>query len=78
MLSNTFHGMRASCSRWQRWRTDWFWFPLAGRKKTYKFFCVDVLQLDGCSRVKHAKLKTTLIGKKILENSVIFVYQMTC
>ena len=45
-----------------------------GQKKGYKFVCVDVLHLDGCSRAKHTKLKTTLIGKKILENSVIFVY----
>ena len=43
-------------------------------KKGYKFVCVDILHLDGCFRAKHTKLKTTLIGKKILENSMIFVY----
>ena len=53
-------------------------FQLWAEKKGYKFVCVDVLHLDGCSRAKHTKLKTSLIGKKILENSVIFVYCMTC
>ena len=42
-------------------------------KNCYKFACIDVLHLDGCSRAKHTKLKTSLIGKKILENSVFFV-----
>ena len=42
-------------------------------KKGYKFACVDVLHVDDCSRAKHTKLKSTLIGNKILENTVIFV-----
>ena len=42
-------------------------------KNCYKFACIDVLQLNCCSRAKHTKLKTSLTGKKILENSVIFV-----
>ena len=47
-------------------------FQLWAVKNCYKFACIDVLHLDGCSS-KHTKLKTSLIGKKILENSVIFV-----
>ena len=27
-------------------------------KNYYKFACIDVLHLDGCSRAKHTKLKT--------------------
>ena len=48
-------------------------FQLWAEKKSYKFVCVDVSHLDGCFRAKHSKLKITLIGKKILENSVFFV-----
>ena len=48
-------------------------FQLWALKKGYKFPCIDVSHLDDCSRAKHTKLKTSLIGKKILENSVIFV-----
>ena len=46
------------------------------QKKGYRFVCVDVLHLDVRTRAKHRKLKTSLVGKKILENSVIFVYSM--
>ena len=46
-------------------------------EKGYRFVCVDVSHSDGCFRAKHSKLKITLIGKKILENSAIFVYWMT-
>ena len=53
-----------------------FAFQLWPVKNCYKFACIDLLHLDGCSRAKHTKLKTSLIGKKILENSVIFVYSM--
>ena len=28
-------------------------------EKNYTFVCVDVLHLDGCSRAKHTKFKTT-------------------
>ena len=48
-------------------------FHFLAEKKVYEFVCVDVLQLDGCSKAKHTKLKATLIGKKILENSVILI-----
>ena len=48
-------------------------FQLWAVNNCYKFACIDVLHLGGCSRAKHTKLKTSLIGKKILENSVIFV-----
>ena len=48
-------------------------FQLRAVKNCYKFACIDVLHLDGCARERHTKLKTSLIGKKILENSVIFV-----
>ena len=48
-------------------------FQLWAEKKGYTFVCVDVLHSDGCSRAKHAKFKTTLIVKKILEDSAIFV-----
>ena len=46
-------------------------------KQGCEFVCVDIFHVDGFYRAKHKKLKTTLIGKKILENSVIFVYCMT-
>ena len=48
-------------------------FQLQAINNGYKFACIDVLHSDDCSRAKHTKLKTSLIGKKILENSVIFV-----
>lgn len=34
-------------------------FQLWAVKNCYKFACIDVLHLDGCSRAKHTKLKTT-------------------
>ena len=42
-------------------------------KKGYKSACVDILHLDDCSKVKYTKLKTALIGNKILEKTVIFL-----
>ena len=33
-------------------------FQLWAVKNCYKFACIDVLHLDGCSRAKHTKLKT--------------------
>ena len=42
-------------------------FQLWAVKNCYKFACIDVLHLDGCSRAKHTKLKTLQLGRKFLK-----------
>ena len=73
MLSNTFYVTGSAAVDGKGEEQTGSGFHLQAVRKGYKFACIDVLHIDGCSKAKHTKLKTSLIGKKILENSVIFV-----
>lgn len=73
MLSNTFMLKESAAVDGKGEEQTFSGFHLWAFKNCYKFACIDVSHLDGCSRAKYTQLKTFLIGKKILENSVIFV-----
>ena len=73
MLSNTFQFKEPAAVYGRGEEQTGSGFQLWAVKKGYEFVCVDAFHLDVCSRANHTKLKTSLIEKKILENSVIFV-----